>query len=61
MTRLDTASARVSLGSRLSLGRSAVGGSSIMSTSPASSAATREAALVSGRKITFAQAGFGPQ
>ena len=61
MTLLDTASASAILGSFRSFGRSAVGGSSIMSTSPASSAATRKAALPSGLNVTFSQAGFGPQ
>ncbi|KAG1379839.1 hypothetical protein G6F59_018023 [Rhizopus arrhizus] len=48
-TRTDGVSSTYSFLSPLSLGRSSVGGSSIMSTSPANSAATRAAALLIGR------------
>ncbi|MCY1376373.1 hypothetical protein D9M69_638590 [compost metagenome] len=48
-TRTDGVSSTKSFLSAFSLGRSSVGGSSIISTSPASSAATRAAALLIGR------------
>ncbi|KAG1220019.1 hypothetical protein G6F68_021310 [Rhizopus microsporus] len=47
-TRTDGVSSTYSFLSPLSLGRASVGGSSIMSTSPANSAATRAAALLIG-------------
>ena len=61
MTRLETACASVTLGFFLSSLMSVVGTSSMKSTSPARSAASRLAAEVIGRIVTFFQYGFLPQ
>ena len=61
MMRFETTCATVSFGSFFSRSMSVAGTSSMKSTSPASSAATRDGSDLRARKVTRCHVGFWPQ